>query len=106
MKQHLRLDVNGQIHDLLVSPNQTLLEVLRDMLGLTGTKKGCDQGACGACTVLIDGDAHLSCLTLAVAVAGQRITTIEGLAQGEQLHPLQKAFVEKGPSSADFAPRA
>jgi len=102
MKQPIRLEVNGQVHDLLVAPNQTLLEVLRESLELMGTKRGCDQGACGSCTVLIDDEPHLSCLTLAVAVAGQRIMTIEGLAQGGELHSLQKAFIEKGAVQCGF----
>ena len=102
MKQSIRLEVNGQVHDLLIAPNQTLLEVLRETLEFTGTKKGCDHGACGACTVLIDDEPHLSCLTLAVAVAGRRIMTIEGLAQGSELHPLQKAFIEKGAVQCGF----
>jgi carbon-monoxide dehydrogenase small subunit len=102
MKQSIRLEINGQVHDLLVAPNQTLLEVLRESLEFTGTKRGCDHGACGTCTVLIDGQPHLSCLTLAVAVAGQRIMTIEGLAQGGELHPLQKAFIEKGAVQCGF----
>jgi carbon-monoxide dehydrogenase small subunit len=102
MKQSIRLEINGQVHDLLVAPNQTLLEVLRESLEFTGTKRGCDQGACGSCTVLIDDEPHLSCLTLAVAVAGQRIMTIEGLAQGSELHPLQKAFIEKGAVQCGF----
>jgi carbon-monoxide dehydrogenase small subunit len=102
MKQSIRLEINGQVHDLLVAPNQTLLEVLRESLEFTGTKRGCDHGACGSCTVLIDDEPHLSCLTLAVAVAGQRILTIEGLAQGGELHPLQKAFIEKGAVQCGF----
>ena len=102
MKQPIRLEVNGQFHDLFIAPNQTLLEVLRETLELTGTKKGCDHGACGSCTVLIDDEPHLSCLTLAVAVAERRIMTIEGLAQGGELHPLQKAFIEKGAVQCGF----
>jgi xanthine dehydrogenase YagT iron-sulfur-binding subunit len=79
--------------DLAVASHETLLDVLRDRLGFTGTKKGCDQGACGACTVLVDGKRVLSCLTLAAQCDGREVTTIEGLANGDKLHPLQAAFV-------------
>jgi len=102
MKMALNLKINGDAHDVLVSPNNTLLEVLRDKLGLTGTKRGCDLGTCGACTVLIDGEACLSCLILAVDAAGREILTIEGLAKGGDLHPLQRAFVEKGAIQCGF----
>ncbi|MEE8415708.1 MAG: (2Fe-2S)-binding protein [Desulfobacterales bacterium] len=102
MKRALELKINGDTHDVLVSPNNTLLEVLRDKLGLTGTKRGCDLGSCGACTVLIDGEACLSCLILAVDAAGREILTIEGLAAGGDLHPLQRAFVEKGAVQCGF----
>ena len=91
MKTTLR--VNNATHELSVDERLTLLDALRDVLGLTGTKKGCDQGACGACTVIIDGQRVLSCLTLAAACEGQRIVTIEGLAEGEELHPMQAAFL-------------
>ena len=87
------LQINGTDHALLLDPRVTLLDALREHLGLTGTKKGCDHGACGACTVLVDGQRILSCLTLAVTCEGQQVTTIEGLAQGEHLHPLQAAFI-------------
>ncbi len=90
----LTLRVNGQDHPLTVEPRVTLLDALRDRLGLVGTKKGCDHGTCGACTVHIDGQRVLSCLTLAAMAQGREITTIEGLAQGDQLHPVQQAFVE------------
>ncbi len=102
MKMALELKINGDTHDVLVSPNNTLLEVLRDKLGLTGTKRGCDLGSCGACTVLIDGEACLSCLILAVDATGREILTIEGLAAGGDLHPLQRAFVEKGAVQCGF----
>ncbi len=102
MKHVVQLNVNGDIHEVLVSSNQTLLEVLRDKLGLMGTKRGCDLGACGACTVLIDGEAYLSCLTIAMDAVGKEITTIEGLSQGGDLHPLQRAFVEKGGIQCGF----
>ena len=87
------LNVNGHLHSLEIDPRTTLLDALREYLDLTGTKKGCDQGACGACTVLIDGRRYNSCLTLAVMHGGQRITTIEGIAANGQLHPLQAAFI-------------
>jgi xanthine dehydrogenase YagT iron-sulfur-binding subunit len=85
--------VNGTDHALLLDTRVTLLDALREHLELTGTKKGCDHGACGACTVLANGQRILSCLTLAVASEGQEITTIEGLASGDQLHPMQAAFI-------------
>jgi xanthine dehydrogenase YagT iron-sulfur-binding subunit len=88
------LQVNGHKHELKLEPRVTLLDALRENLGLTGTKKGCDHGQCGACTVLVDGRRVYSCLTLAVMQAGARITTIEGLAEGDQLHPLQEAFIK------------
>lgn len=102
MKRAIELNVNGDPHEVLVAPNNTLLEVLRDKLGLMGTKRGCDLGACGACTVLVDGEAFLSCVMLAVDACGKEIMTIEGLAQGGELHPLQRAFVEKGGLQCGF----
>jgi xanthine dehydrogenase YagT iron-sulfur-binding subunit len=87
------LNVNGRVHELRLDPRTTLLDALREQLDLTGTKKGCDQGACGACTVLIDGRRYNSCLTLAVMHGGQKIVTIEGLAHGDHLHPVQAAFI-------------
>jgi len=102
MKHVVQLNINGDIHEVLVSSNQTLLEVLRDKLGLMGTKRGCDLGACGACTVLINGEAYLSCITLAMDAVGKEIRTIEGLSQGGDLHPLQRAFVEKGAIQCGF----
>ncbi|MBW2657146.1 MAG: 2Fe-2S iron-sulfur cluster binding domain-containing protein, partial [Deltaproteobacteria bacterium] len=89
MKRAIELSINGDTYDVLVSPNNTLLEVLRDKLGLMGTKRGCDLGACGACTVLINGEAYLSCVMLAIDAGGKDILTIEGLAEGGELHPLQ-----------------
>jgi xanthine dehydrogenase YagT iron-sulfur-binding subunit len=89
----LSLLVNGRPATVHVDPAATLAEVLRDSLGLTGTKIGCDRGACSACTVWVDGDVAASCMTFALDVRGRHITTIEGLAQGEQLHPVQQAFV-------------
>jgi len=95
MKRYsLTLTVNNETHAVMAPPNRTLLEVLRDDLHLRGTKEGCGEGACGSCTVLVDGQPVRSCLTLAVAIEGRKITTIEGLAQGGRLHPIQAAFVE------------
>jgi len=88
------LKVNGADRQLKVMPWTTLLDVLREQLALTGTKKGCDQGQCGACTVLVDGKRILSCMALAIMRDGAEITTIEGLAEGDALHPMQEAFVE------------
>jgi xanthine dehydrogenase YagT iron-sulfur-binding subunit len=89
------LRVNGRTHRMLVEPRWTLLFVLRERLGLTGTKVGCERGECGACTVLIDGLARYACMTLAVEAAGAEVTTVEGLLDGEELGPVQKAFVEE-----------
>jgi xanthine dehydrogenase YagT iron-sulfur-binding subunit len=91
---HLTLEINGQAHALDIEPRVTLLDALRERLGLTGTKKGCDQGHCGACTVHVNGERVLACLTLAAQVEGRKITTIEGLSGGE-LHPVQVAFLER-----------
>ena len=90
----IRLTINGQARQLELDPRQSLLDVLRETLDLTGTKKGCNQGACGACTVLLNGKRIVSCLTLAAMHDGAEIETIEGLADGDDLHPLQAAFVE------------
>ena len=90
----VQLTVNGQSRQLKIDPRQSLLDVLRENLDLTGTKKGCDQGQCGACTVLVDGRRVVSCLTLAVMKDGASITTIEGLAKDGILHPLQQAFID------------
>lgn len=89
------LRVNGSDKPLSIDARTTLLDALREHIGLTGSKKGCDHGQCGACTVLIEGRRVLSCLTLALAAEGQQITTIEGLAKGEELHPMQQAFVDQ-----------
>ncbi|WP_243405433.1 (2Fe-2S)-binding protein [Solimicrobium silvestre] len=90
----LTLKINGEFHTLNLDTRVTLLDALRENLGLTGTKKGCDQGTCGACTVLVDGRRIKACLTLAAMEEGKQITTIEGLAEGGQLHPMQQAFID------------
>ena len=92
-KVPVTLEVNGVKHQLSIEPRVTLLDLLREQLDLTGTKKGCDHGQCGACTVHVDGCRVNSCLTLGVIVNGKKITTIEGLAKGDQLHPMQEAFI-------------
>lgn len=102
MKQLMRFNVNGIIYEEEMDHRRTLLEVLREHLGLLGTHKGCDEGQCGACTVLIDNKAVNSCLVLAASVQGKKITTIEGLAKGEKLHPIQEAFVETGAIQCGF----
>jgi xanthine dehydrogenase YagT iron-sulfur-binding subunit len=94
MHLEVTLRINGADHALRLDPRVTVLDALREHLGLTGAKKGCDHGQCGACTVLVDGRRANSCLLLAVAAEGAEITTIEGLADGEELHPVQAAFVE------------
>jgi len=93
-KRVISATINGRLEEFLCAPRQTLLEVLRDVLGLTGTKEGCSNGNCGACTVLLDGRAVDSCLVLAVEVDGTSIETIEGLAEADRLHPLQQAFLQ------------
>lgn len=90
----MRFTINGKAVETEVDVRTSLLDLLRDHLGLTGSKKGCDQGACGACTVLVDGTRINSCLALAVQYQGRSITTVEGLADGDTLHPLQRAFIE------------
>ncbi len=90
----VRLKINGQNHDLQIEARVSLLDALRESAGLTGSKLGCNQGACGACTVLVDGQRVLSCLSLAVQYQGKEITTIEGLSQDGELHPLQQAFLD------------
>lgn len=93
-KMPLQMEVNGVKHHLSVEPRVTLLDLLREQLQLTGSKKGCDHGQCGACTVHVNGKRVLSCLSLAVMQEGKQITTIEGLAKGEELHPMQEAFIK------------
>ncbi len=98
----LTLSVNGEPHELSVKPRNTLLEVLRDVLGLTGTKAGCESGTCGACTVLLDGRPVLSCITLAVQCDGKAVRTVEGLADGEKLSAVQEAFLDQGAVQCGF----
>ena len=103
MKQEINLKVNGDTYNLYIDPWRTLNEVLREDLNLTGTKLGCGSGDCGACTVMVEGKSISSCLTLAVAVDGKEIVTVEGLApSGEELHPIQEAFLEKGAIQCGF----
>lgn len=101
MKQ-VTLTVNGKSHKLSVPPWRTLLEVIREDLGLTGTKEGCSLGECGACTIIMDGKTVNSCLVLATEADGKQITTIEGLAEGDKLHPVQQAFIENGGLQCGF----
>lgn len=96
------LTINNKEYQIDLKGHETLLEVLRDQLGLTGTKTGCEESECGTCTVTVNGKAVLSCITLAKAVEGNAVTTIEGLAQGDKLHPLQQAFLDKGAVQCGF----
>ena len=98
----LRFRVNGEEHELRVEPQETLLEVLRNRLGLTGTKLSCDMEVCGACTVLLDGKPVSSCTTLAFEARGKEVLTIEGVSRNGKLHPIQKAFIEKGGLQCGF----
>jgi len=102
MKRLVCLDINDKKYEVAVEPNRTLVDVLRNELGLTGTKKGCEMGDCGSCTVIMDGKAVNSCLLLAVQADGRKITTIEGLETDEGLHPIQESFVEKGAIQCGF----
>jgi aerobic-type carbon monoxide dehydrogenase small subunit (CoxS/CutS family) len=102
MKTLLALRVNGEDRDVFAEPHKTLLEVLREELNLTGTKHGCELGECGTCTVLVDGVPVLSCLALPVECQGQEIKTVEGMARGGELHPLQQAFVELGAAQCGY----
>jgi carbon-monoxide dehydrogenase small subunit len=101
-KQIAEFIVNGRAYEVLIEPRMTLLELLRDKLDLSGTKQSCGIGSCGACTVLVDGKAVDSCLTLAITVKGKNILTIEGLANGASLHPIQKAFIDHGAIQCGF----
>ena len=102
MKVRVTLNVNGESREALVPTHKTLLEVLREDLGLTGTKHGCELGECGTCTVLLDGEPVLSCLALPIETEGRRITTVEGMAEGGRLHPLQQAFAELGAAQCGY----
>jgi carbon-monoxide dehydrogenase small subunit len=102
MKHILSFTLNDSPVDVLVKPTETLLDVLREQLGVTAPKRGCDSGDCGTCTVLIDGEPIRSCLTIALTVAGKEIVTVEGLSIDGELHPLQKAFHERGASQCGF----
>ena len=101
-KTLLRLRVNGEDHDVAAATHKTLLEVLREEMGLTGTKHGCELGECGTCTVLVDGQPVLSCLALPIELEGREVTTVEGLAIGGRLHPLQQAFAELGAAQCGY----
>jgi aerobic-type carbon monoxide dehydrogenase small subunit (CoxS/CutS family) len=102
MKTRLTLTVNGEAQDVLVAVHKTLLEVLREDLGLIGTKHGCELGECGTCTVLVDGEPALSCLALPADLEGRNIRTVEGMASGGTLHPLQQAFAELGAAQCGY----
>jgi len=102
VKREIKLNVNGKAYDVLIKNKWTLADVLRDELGLTGTKKGCDEGECGACTVLMDGKPVRSCLSLAIDVRGRKITTIEGIGRNGKLDPVQEAFIEQGAIQCGF----
>lgn len=102
MKHRIRLRVNGQDHEVLVDTKITLVDLLRERIGLTGTNKGCATGECGACTVIMNGDAVNSCLVLAVDADGAEITTVEGLAHSGNLDPLQQAFIDEGAVQCGF----
>ena len=101
-KVHIQLTLNGEPAEVAFAPHKTLLEVLREDLGLTGTKHGCELGECGVCTVLIDGQPMLSCLFLGLDAEGRDVTTIEGMAEGAQLHPLQETFADLGAAQCGY----
>jgi aerobic-type carbon monoxide dehydrogenase small subunit (CoxS/CutS family) len=102
MKKELKLTVNGQPYEIYIKPKTLLSEALRDHLGLTGTKRGCNSSSCGACTVILNGMAVKSCSILALQANGGEVTTVEGLARGTELHPLQKAFLDHGSFQCGF----
>lgn len=103
VKQLIELEINGRVYEVPVNPRDLLVDIIRNKVGLTGAKKGCGQGDCGACTVLIDGRPALSCITLAIACQGKKITTIEGLvAEDGTLHPIQQSFVDHGAVQCGF----
>ncbi|MBW1785661.1 MAG: (2Fe-2S)-binding protein [Deltaproteobacteria bacterium] len=102
MKRLIALTINGKLHEVAVAPNLTLTDLIRYDLGLTGTKKGCEVGDCGTCTVIMDGKPVNSCLVLAVQADGREVLTIEGVETDEGLHPIQQAFVEKGAIQCGF----
>src|ERR1700682_1778107 len=101
-KAHISFTLNGELAEVAFAPHKTLLEVLREDLGLTGTKHGCELGECGCCAVLVDGRPVLSCLALGVALEGHEVTTVEGMAQGAKLHPLQAAFADLGAAQCGY----
>lgn len=101
-KRLIKFNLNGKDMELEVEPELLLVDLIRENLGMTGTKIGCGEGECGACTVLLDGETVNSCLVLAVRADGHNITTVEGLAEGEKLHPLQKSFIEEGAVQCGF----
>ncbi len=98
----IRFTINGELRECEIEDDERLIDLIREDLGLTGTKEGCGQGECGACTVLLDGKPIASCLTLAVKVDGREVTTIEGVSKGGRLHPIQEAFIEKGAVQCGF----
>jgi carbon-monoxide dehydrogenase small subunit len=100
--QLVRLAVNGESHEVVVTPRLTLVEAIRDRIGLTGTKASCESGTCGACTVLVEGRPVLACITLAIECDGKRVETVEGLADGEKLSALQEAFLDQGAVQCGF----
>jgi len=102
MDRLINLKINGETYELNVKPNTLLLDLIRDEIGLTGTKRGCDTGECGACTVLIEGKAVNSCLVLAIEADGKNILTIEGLAKNGKVHPIQEGFIEEGAVQCGF----
>ena len=102
MKNNIQLTINGETSEVLVEPYASLLDTLRDELQLTGTKKGCDEGDCGACTVILDGKTVTSCLVLAMDAHGRDLLTVEGLARGQELHLVQRAFMENGGVQCGF----